>query len=168
MMELKVGEYYNVSCAEIMMNGDGGTYYIPVFDHLHADPQFGFLHKHYHIDGRFDMHPRMVHEFSLSGGHTAAVIVPESGGLYKFIRITFQSIKCLRLETGLSVPDRPTEKQKPKVEQYNRWYESFVGQICTGRKCPHLGTAMLEKDGRLVCPMHDLTADLKTLEVFRR
>jgi hypothetical protein len=168
MIEIKVGEYYKIICAEIMMKGDGGVYHIPILDHLHADPQFGFHHKHYHIDGRFYVHPRIAHQFSIKDGHTAAVIVPEGGGTYNFVRVTSREIQCIRLGTGLVIPDKPTKEQKPKIELYNRWYRGFVGQLCTGRKCPHLGTDMLEEDGKLVCPMHNLTADIQSLKIIKK
>lgn len=43
-----------------------------------------------------------------------------------------------------------------------------MGSYCKGRKCPHLGTAMLEKGGVLVCPMHNLTANVETLRIIER
>jgi hypothetical protein len=168
MMGLKVGEYYKITCAEIMMKGDGGIYHIPVFNHLHADPQFGFHQKHYHIDGRFYVHPRIIHQFSIKDGYPAAVIVREYGGTYTFVRVIVKEIQCVRVETGLMIPDSPTKEQKPKVDLYDRWYQGFVGQICAGRKCPHLGTDMLEKDGKLVCPMHNLMADMQSLKIIKR
>jgi hypothetical protein len=166
---LKIGEYYWVTCAEIMMpQPDGRIYYIPVFDHLHVDPQFGFPNQHYHIDGRFEMEPRMRHQFQLKDGHTSAVIVPDVISAYSFLSIAVQKIRCERLETGLCIPQEPTEKQRAKIDQYENWYKGFVGKFCAGRKCPHLGTTMLEKNGFLVCPMHELTADPVTLKVMEK
>lgn len=166
---LAVGAYYWVPCAEIMMPApDGRIYYIPVFDHLHADPQFGFPDQHYHIDGRFEMDPRMKHQFNLNDGHTAAVIVPEVTSAYRFLSIAIQKIKCERLETGLAIPQNPTEKQQSKIDQYENWYDGFIGKSCSGNKCPHFGTTMLEANGFLVCPMHKLTADPETLKVVAR
>jgi hypothetical protein len=167
-MDLIVGKYYQVPCAEINMNGDGQTFPIPVFNHLHADPQFEFHHKHFHIDGRFEIHPRMVHEFNITDGYTAAVIVPESGAPYKFRGLEHRELKCIRLHTGLKVPDVPTADQQPKVDRYNSWYYGFIGVVCAGRKCPHFGTEMLAKDGLLVCPLHNLTADLHSLKIIAR
>jgi len=150
------------------MMDDSRIYDIPLFDNLHADSQFGFPNQHYHIDGRFYIHPRMQHEFSITSGHTSAVIVPEKTKSYKFIGLVIKNLKCERLKTGLIIPEHPTEKQRPKVEMYEKWYQGFVGKTCEGRKCPHLGTEMLEKDGRLVCPMHSLTADIITLTIIER
>lgn len=164
---LEIGSYYWVPCAEIMMPApDGRIYYIPVFDHLHADAQFGFPDQHYHIDGRFAMDPRMKHQFHLKDGHTAAVIVPDVTSGYSFLSIAVQKIKCERLETGLSMPENPTEKQQAKINQYETWYKGFIGKSCAGRKCPHFGTAMLETNGFLVCPMHKLTADPLSFKVI--
>jgi hypothetical protein len=92
-MDLKIGEEYWMPCAEIMMD-DGRIYYMPVLDHLHADPQFGFPHEHYHIDGRFYVHPRMEHQFHIKNGRTSAVIVPDGSTFYRFLSIAVQNIKC--------------------------------------------------------------------------
>jgi uncharacterized Zn finger protein (UPF0148 family) len=54
------------------------------------------------------------------------------------------------------------------LEKYEEWYLGFLGKHCKGRKCPHFGTDMIEKDGVLICPMHGLTADLKTLKIIER
>jgi hypothetical protein len=162
MTDLKVGEYYNVTCAEIMMD-DGRKYDIPVFDHLHADAQFGFLDKHYHIDGRFELHPRMHHYFNLESGHTSTVILPEGSNVYRFLGIVTRYLKCSGLETGLVLPYNSCDS---KLELYLDWYISYVGKTCTGRKCPHFGTDMFEKNGQLVCPMHNLTADIHSLKVI--
>jgi len=165
MTDLKVGEFYNVTCAEIMMD-DGRNYLLPIFDNLHADKQFGFRHEHYHIDGRFEMHPRMKHEFNLQSGHTASVILPQGGKHYLFIGIVSQELKCERITTGLAIPKSPNEMQRTRIESYNKWYESYIGKICEGRKCPHLGTNMIEIDGMLVCPLHNLTAKLSDLQII--
>lgn len=164
-MELQVGEHYSTSCAEISMD-DGQIYYVPVFDLLHADTQFGFPHMHYHIDGRFHLHPRIQHLLNVRSGHTASVIVPEGSTTYRFIGIVKHQLKCERLKTGLAIPANPTAQQQEKIARYNTWYNSFIGRSCEGKKCPHYGTEMLEKDGYLVCPMHDLHADRKTLKVI--
>jgi hypothetical protein len=165
-MEYQVGEFYDVPCADIMMD-DGRVYPIPVFDHVHADHQFGFPYQHYHIDGRFHLHPRMQHEFSVRSGHTSAVLITEETKGYRFLEISIQNLKCERLTTGLDFPtDNLTERQEMKLELYKEWYQTYLGKKCAGRKCPHFGTEMLERDGVLVCPMHHLTADPATLEII--
>ncbi len=161
-----VGEAYWRPCAEIMTIPDGRIYYIPVFDHLHADTQFDFPDEHYHIDGRFEMEPRMKQQFNCWDGYTAAVIVPTKTASYSFLSISETKVLCERSGTGLKVLKTPDDKQFPKVEKYRLWYESYIGRYCKGKKCPHFGTAMLEKDGLLVCPMHNLTASADTLEVI--
>ncbi|WP_425438149.1 Rieske 2Fe-2S domain-containing protein [Mucilaginibacter yixingensis] len=52
------------------------------------------------------------------------------------------------------------------IEKYHAGYKSFTGQVCAGRRCPHFGTEMLEKDGTLVCPMHGLKANPATLVIY--
>lgn len=160
-MLYKTGVYYDIPCAEILMD-DSRIYHIPVFDHLHADPQFGFPQPHYHIDGRFYMEPRMLQFFKVIDGHTSAVITEAHKGSYILQKIVLKAVLCERNATGISIPAEPDNEQKPKIEMYHNWYRKYIGQICEGRKCPHFGTQMLEKQGMLVCPMHELTADLIT------
>ena len=154
-MGLQIGEKYEVACAELRWREDGRIYHVPVFDHFHADPQFGFPDQHYHIDGRFEIEPRMRHHFALVDGQTSFVIIKDSP-VFEFMGIHQRSVRCVRNETGLRVSGS---------ELYNNWYETFIGKNCAGKRCPHFGTEMLERNGQLVCPMHGLTADLLTLQV---
>lgn len=165
--DFQIGEYYWRPCAEIMTIPDGRIYYIPVFDHLHSDRQFDFPDEHYHIDARFEMEPRMKQQFNCWNGYTAAVIVPKGLSTYSFLSIAKTKVKCERQDTGLRIPESPNEKQLLKVEKYKNWYNSFIGKKCEGKLCPHYGTEMLEKDGLLVCPMHNLSADLHTQRIIK-
>jgi hypothetical protein len=51
---------------------------------------------------------------------------------------------------------------------YERWYKGYAGKNCKGRKCPHYGTEMLEREDLQVCPMHGLTVNAKSLIVIER
>lgn len=42
-----------------------------------------------------------------------------------------------------------------------------VGKSCKGKKCPHFGTTMIEKDGVLICPLHNLKGSLKTSKIVK-
>jgi hypothetical protein len=165
-MVYHIGKKYNVCCAKLRWKDDEQIYYIPVFKHLHADPQFGVIHQHYHIDGRFEIHPRMRHWLKINNGHTASVIVTHAQSGYIFEGIQWQSLKFERFETGLFFDPSPNEKQIENRSKYNEWYLGYIGHQCKGRRCPHYGTEMLEKDGNLVCPLHHLTADLETLKII--
>lgn len=165
-MQYVLDREYVRPCAIIRMD-DGREYAIPVFDYRHTDPQFGFPHEHYHIDGRFYLEPRMGHEYQVHAGHTAAVIRVEDQRP-KFLRIEERAVRCVHSDTGLLFPGMPTKKQQGNLERYARWYASYIGRICAGKPCPHYGTEMLEKDGRLVCPVHELTADPETLRIIAR
>lgn len=165
-MKFKVGELYERPCAIIQMD-DGRTYAIPIIEHLHADPQFGFPHPHYHIDARFYMEPRMAHHYRLQKGETAFVIQTE-GSMPKFIRVERRAVACVGQLTGLAIPCSPKEQQTEKLALYNKWYEAYLGRHCEGKRCPHLGTEMLGVNGELVCPLHKLTADLDTLVIKPR
>ena len=167
-MAYRIGEFYDVPCAEIMMD-DGRVYAVPVFDHVHADLQFGFPHQHYHIDGRFHLHPRMQHEFSVKRGYTSVVLVTEDTKGYRFVKVNIKKVMCERLTTGLDFPKGElTDRQQVKLGLYDEWYKTYLGKKCEGRKCPHFGTEMLEHKGVLVCPMHHLTADPDTLEIIEK
>jgi hypothetical protein len=155
-MDYVQGEKYSIPCAEITIREDSRVYYLPVIDLPHSDPAFDFPHHHYHIDGRFDIHPRMKHRLGIHDGFTLTVILTEGTDLYSFNCIVNQ-LTCEQKFTGLAVP--------PGNEKYLRWYRDYIGRSCAGRKCPHLGTAMLAQDGRLVCPLHGLTADTNTLKI---
>ena len=165
-MDYQVGKCYVVHCAEIRLKEDGRVYAIPVFDEAHTDTQFNFPHRHYHIDGRFEIHPRMRHRLKIDGGLTRTVILADGSNTYDFTGLVSHTLKCERAETGLSFPGHTTNTEG--LALYEQWYAAYMGSYCKGRKCPHLGTAMLEKDGVLVCPMHNLTADIPTLRIIER
>lgn len=165
-MNYEIGKSYEVTCAELQWKGDGLLFYIPVFDHLHADPQFGFPHEHYHIDGRFEIHPRMRHWFKIIDGHTLTVIVKNNKGSYRFLKLVKRRLRYERTATGLLFSQQQEEAPTENLLKYREWYKTFVGSSCKGRHCPHYGTEMLETDGLLVCPMHHLTADLGTMQII--
>lgn len=164
-MQYQVGEFYEVPCAELRWKEDGRVYFVPVLDHLHTDPQFGFPHAHYHIDGRFALHPRLMHWLKVRDGLTRSVIVTHDEGVYQFQGIVPQRLECQRTTTGLIFTEATSERQATNLAAYREWYAGFVGQVCKGRRCPHYGTEMLEQGGLLVCPMHHLTADLQQLTI---
>lgn len=165
-MEYEVGQAYEITCAKIRMKEDGRVYAIPVFDQAHTDTQFNFPHRHYHIDGRFEIHPRMKHRLNIEGGLTRTVILPDGSNTYDFAGLVTHTLKCERVETGLSFPGHTTSPEG--LALYEQWYAAYIGSYCRGRKCPHLGTNMLENGGVLVCPMHNLTANGETLRVIER
>jgi hypothetical protein len=156
-MELTIGGKYEVTCARLRWREDGRVYYVPVIDHLHADSQFGFSDQHYHIDGRFEMDARMRHYFRLADGYTSSVVL-ENGTAYVLIDIVIRTLACTGNLTGLRLPNSDEH-----TALYQRWYGTYVGRECKGRRCPHFGTEMIVQDGMLVCPMHNLTADPETL-----
>jgi len=158
-MNFTPGFSYSIPCARLRWRDNGQVYHVPVFDHLHADPQFGFPQAHYHIDGRFDFHPRMKHFFRLREGKTLSVI-SHASKIYDILKIEFSLSLCVRNETGLNFGSAGEN-----ISKYRAWYAGFVGQECRGKRCPHFGTEMLEIGGQLVCPMHGLTADRLSLKI---
>lgn len=147
----------------IRLKEDGREYAIPVFDQPHTDAQFNFPHEHYHIDGRFTIHPRMRHWLHIAEGYTRSVILPEGSNTYDFTGLTERELTCERLETGLLFAGHSVN-----LSVYEEWYQGYIGKTCKGRKCPHLGTTMLEQNGLLICPMHHLTADPAMQRIIER
>jgi hypothetical protein len=164
--EYEIGKEYVVPCAELRMKLDNKIFFIPIFNHLHADPQFGFKDQHYHIDARFYIEPRLLHQFNIKQGHTSAVIIPAECGSYTFLSIKLQRLSYVSNNTGITIPSEKEVEKTEKRLQYFAWYRSFVGKECEGKRCPHFGTAMLESGDLLVCPMHNLTADARTLKII--
>lgn len=165
-LEYQTGHSYQVPCALIRLKEDGREYAIPVFEHPHTDEQFNFPHRHYHIDGRFEIHPRMKHRFQIEDGYTLTVILPGGSKTYDFIGLQNRLLICERSVTGLLFPAQSTNPEN--LAAYEQWYRGFIGKTCKGRQCPHLGTEMLEQNGTLVCPMHHLTADPVTRKIMER
>jgi len=157
-MDYTPGLIYEVPCAEIALREDGRVYYLPVIDLPHSDAAFDFPHRHYHIDGRFDIHPRMKHRLNIQDGYTATIILTAGTAMYDFNGVVTKQLVCTQAETGLAVP--------PGNEKYAKWYAGYIGQSCAGKKCPHLGMAMLEQGDRLVCPLHGLAGDLVKLTIL--
>lgn len=143
--QVEVGKFYLVKCAKMINNYGKVVDYIPVIGEEHKDPQFGVKFSHYHVDGRFK------NNYTDRDGRTNSVFSKESIGYDKCIaEIVWKKRKCIRTTTGIKPP-------RHKDEIYYPWYKSYIGKSCKGRKCPHLGTAMNLVDGKLVCPLHNLT-----------
>ena len=148
----EVGKFYNVRCAKLV-NGSH-HFFVPIIGIEHCDPQFGKFgqYMHFHRDGRF-MKNDTIHGYS-----NDVVISSEEYDGYSMHGIHIKLRKCLRLTTGLLPPEAPKNV-------YSVWYETMIGKSCAGKKCPHLGTTMMEQDGRLVCPLHSLQGSLETNKI---
>jgi hypothetical protein len=146
---LEVGKFYNVRCAEIKNGKTNETHcFVPIIGNPHKDNQFSVNYSHYHIDGRFatenDTYP--VDEY----GKTNLIIQTDKSQewVYFISGIVIKRKKCKRLTTGIKPPGTATK--------YHTWYKSMIGKKCKGKKCPHLGTTMLDQDGKWICPLHNL------------
>ncbi len=146
-----VGEFYNVRCA--IIENECKEIHVPIIGKAHTDAQFKVNHEHYHIDGRFT-------DFYVdSEGKTNVVLTTDAD--YSFEKIKGYSIKrrkCRRLTTGV----KPPETMRYTHSECHDWYKGMVGKSCLGRKCPHLGTKMIEVNGRLECPLHKLQGSIET------
>lgn len=159
---LVVGKYYNVRCAILKAKNSGNITHLPIIGHEHKDVSFGADALHYHIDGRFARvgfvdnkgitnTPLWVEKWDAQNG-------------YELNGFTVRRTKCKRLTTGVNPPLQSYATSEPS--KYMKWYRNFIGKSCAGRKCPHYGTHMLERNGRLVCPLHNLQADIVTEKII--
>lgn len=149
--------FYHVACA--LMISDDDSYTIPVIGIIHQDKQFNNHREHLHIDGRFTSSKNVYHNGVFESGKTNNIIPVDgrnSSGFF-FKEIVIKKLKCKRKITGIIPPARYTDKHS-----YWKWYDSYVGKSCKGRRCPHLGTSMMEVEGKLVCPLHNLHGNVKT------
>lgn len=164
---ITVGKYYHVRCAKMIHDDKGKTFLVPIIGELHNDKQFGFVNKHYHIDGRF----YVPAAFSVdSNGRTNTVIVTEKPyNACRFVGIEIVKKKCIRLTTGINPPSRGFKLGLyfEPGKKYWDWYDSMIGKSCKGKKCPHLGHTMQEIDGVLVCPLHNLVGCIKTETIIK-
>jgi hypothetical protein len=160
----KVGEFYLVKCAVYGKYHSNDKKAIPIIGEIHQDNQFGFATPHCHIDGRFAS-PDLVNEHGQTNFVLGNLEVGEFCFHGVFLGFEWLEKKCLRETTGIVVPERSVSIFS---ERYHNWYDGFVGKPCKGKLCPHLGTKMLQKDGMLVCPLHDLRGDINTEVIVSR
>lgn len=147
-MNYKVGKTYKVRCIELLNSFDEVFAVVPIIGELHRDPQFGANKMHYHIDGRFASNNCPIpHEDGKTNHVVWAEDLFDDWRPYSVGNIVYRRLKCKRESTGI-IP--------PKKGKYQDWYSSFVGKSCKGKKCPHLGQEMIEENGLLVCPLHNL------------
>lgn len=153
-----VGKFYMVNCAKVYSSAFDNNYFVPIIGSYHTDAQFRVDYKHYHVDGRFASSKDIG---GLIDGHTNSIFsadLPKHKQFSdKIIGYELKKLKCRTIRTGIRPPNRfhPDDK-------YHKWYKTFIGKSCAGKRCPHLGTLMHEHDGKLICPLHNLTANKKT------
>lgn len=159
---LIVGKYYRVAHAVLEGAISHKKTYVPIIPNYHADPQFGVKEKHFHVDGRFKISKRMQRWYRVDerGKTNDILFISSDAPVYKFKKIIFLNRICIRTTTGIKPPPR-TLMGYGKNNKYWNWYNGFVGKQCKGKICPHKGTKMIEQDGKLVCPLHNLVADIE-------
>ncbi len=149
---LEIGKFYNVRCALMIRQKNDVHYYMPVIGVAHEDT-FAALGKHYHIDGRFVGKEGELVNFKDGFTNQVCECVPHKTDPYRMFvgQIVIRRRKCKRLITGVNPP-----KEAFKYGKYAEWYNSMIGKSCKGKKCPHYGTTMQERGGKLICPLHNL------------
>ena len=158
-----IGKMYDVKCAK-MSNGRN-SYFVPIIGEAHNDNQFGFVDKHHHIDGRFATKRNIDQLWINDFGETATVCsYKPSNAYYTIESIVVRKMKCRKTTTGLNVPNRDKLDfwGQPKAEKFWEWSDTMMGKSCKGKKCPHLGTMMVEQNGMLVCTLHNLQGCIKS------
>jgi len=160
----EIGKFYLVQMAAL--ESDFGQIHdeVPIIGHKHSDAQFGVDWDHYHLDGRFlykaDDHYRLIDK----NGLTNAVFPLKAGINYCHVtEINWRKRKCVRDTTGIKPPVEAFRGNRP----YAQWYDKMRGKSCKGKKCPHFGTTMHERNGHLVCPLHDLRGSMKTNRIIK-
>lgn len=160
---LIVGKMYSVCHAKLIYWNGSREHFLPILPLLHKDAQFGVDYMHYHIDGRFRISGFLRKDFSVrENGRTNGIVGLPGTNItsyhsvaHKSLEIVYLDRKCLSTETGI-IPPLRQRKGGTMPGDYHAWYNSMIGKSCAGKKCPHLGTVMIEKNGQLVCPMHNL------------
>jgi hypothetical protein len=160
---LEIGKYYNVPCAMLKIY-DGSVLFVPTIGEKHKDPQFSVDDDHYHIDGRFAKVGSGANYTVDHEGRTNGIVCAGEFNGAELIKVVTRRLKCRRLTTGLRPPEKYSVEAKgsKNAAKYWAWRANMVGKSCKGRKCPHLGTTMLEQDGVLVCPLHNLVGSVET------
>lgn len=159
----QVGKFYNVRCAKIQLV-TGAFSYTPVIGSIHSDPQFGTSSRHIHIDGRF-IGKKCHYPIDVLGQTNHVIWVDQQyvlDGL--FVGFVTKRRKCRRLTTGINPPNPEHFDYQGNRKGLVYWtrYKSMIGKSCKGRRCPHFGTMMHERDGKLICPLHNLEGDIET------
>lgn len=151
----QIGKFYSVPCAKIINPEGEDTGWVPIIGPKHKDVDLGVSATHYHINGRF-CDKILKKRYGITDEGLTNIVLSTSPGGYKEIvsEIATKRKKCFRLNTGIKAP------------LFNNRYESFykkhVGKSCKGKRCPHYGQKMIERDGVLYCPLHGLMGNIKT------
>lgn len=160
---VEVGKYYMVNHAKMVDRygeSEKTTHYVPIIGIYHKDEQFGVKFPHYHVDGRFISKNKYLPSATIDeNGKTNNIVSNDDTiGAWKISEIVNLKVRCFRLTTGINPPDNAVK--------YWDWYTKQIGKSCAGKRCPHLGTLMHEKDGVLVCPLHNLIGNLETEKIM--
>lgn len=169
---VKIGETYLVACVEVFNYFGGVVGYLPVIGILHNDKAFGVQINHYHIDGRFTRRGELG--LDIDGHGRTNNIMPVSRNNKTHYshwsrgKIKWMPRECLRKTTGIKPksPEYLSSVHHPGQKRYSDWVNTMIGKSCAGKRCPHLGTTMKNRNGQLVCPLHNLIGDKKTNKII--
>lgn len=158
--KLVKGKTYLVAHAQIVSSFKTIWANVPIIPILHKDEKFApHIGEHYHLDMRFSTPPYVKHKFVIDKSQSNVPVLKNDIYGFYIAEIIFLEKKCLRLNTSLKIP------QTKSADRYHEWYKSMIGKSCAGKRCPHYGATMIEDNGKIYCPMHNLHADPLTLKV---
>jgi hypothetical protein len=161
---LEVGKFYNVRCAIMSSRSGKSQYFVPVIGEPHTDTFAGINDKHLHIDGRFVSTKNNSDINITDDGYSNQICsFAPSDAFYTIKEIVIKRLKCKRLTTGTNPPKERYREDffGEKIEyKYHKWVDTMIGKSCKGKRCPHYGIQMHEKDGFLVCPLHSLKGSI--------
>ena len=163
---VQVGKYYKVVCAILLSPDSGRIDYIPVIGAIHNDKQFGVEYDHIHVDGRF-MSDSV--DYRVKSGRSNMIIDVNKDMAHAtssvFYGLCVKRRKCRYENGGINPPAKGLTFTFGSKLYWN-WYDSYIGKSCKGKKCPHLGTKMQEKEGKLFCPLHNLEGCIKSEKII--
>lgn len=156
-----------------VQTGKFETEWIPIIPIIHRDDSFQFPWDHVHIDARFEEY-RAIGDMKLSERTNQVIIVSRTshdGRVAatdsRIIECGYKIKECLRKDTGLDFQNLLIGEWMD--QNWFPWQKQYIGHQCKGKRCPHFGTTMIEKDdGTMECPLHGLVADRMTERIIER
>lgn len=183
----KVGEVYLVPHATVIVQNTYSTkrqkLLLPVIPNLHRDPELSnIIQDHYHYDLRFfnpeDHDILRYMRFSERGnkwrnGRTNYVAHKTMerylGTQLEDAELVYKPLKCLRKETGVTLPIESYQQEPYGYPTVVKWMKSMEGKEAKNMRCPHKGFNLSQcpsHKGIITCPLHGLQFKKKEMKVL--
>lgn len=167
-----VGQTYLVPTINYRFGDDKKHRNYPIMGTLHEDAEhIGFPWMHYHMDWRFA--PQSAIRYAKRRGHwfageQAVFGIPLQNRDYPHGDVTYRRLKCRRAPPINTIFSKPKPSGYPSNGQllHRAWFGKPAARGPHGLICPHrgtvLGSALVETDGSITCPLHGLKFCAKT------